>query len=61
MFRKAPATAELRCPKCMSLDIAPCVPRGMRDEMMINSGKTPKQCRYCGKKFYVRVAEGQTK
>ena len=45
---------ELRCARCFSRDIAPCIPAGLRDTIMGRFARVPKICRFCGKRFYVR-------
>jgi hypothetical protein len=49
----------LRCPRCFSKDIAPSISSGWIDDMMWHFGRIPRQCRYCGKRFYVREPEGK--
>jgi hypothetical protein len=46
-------TPPLRCPRCNRTDVVPSLPRHFWDEVMRGFGRTPKQCRYCGKRFYV--------
>jgi len=45
---------ELRCPRCMSRDIVPSMPRGIWDDIMSGAGRLPRHCRYCGKRFYAK-------
>ena len=49
---------ELRCPTCLSKDLAPTMPRGLRDAFMASLGRGPRHCRACGRRFY--VAERKT-
>jgi hypothetical protein len=52
---------ELRCPRCLRLDVVPSRPRGIADMFMEGLGKVPRHCRSCGKRFYVkpsRFADG---
>jgi DNA-directed RNA polymerase subunit RPC12/RpoP len=45
---------ELRCPSCLSKDLAPSLARGWRDAFMRSLNRIPRHCRACGKRFYVR-------
>jgi hypothetical protein len=44
---------DLRCPRCLRLDVVPSRPRGIADMFMEGLGKVPRHCRSCGKRFYV--------
>src|ERR1035438_8721750 len=44
---------ELRCPRCLSKDFAPSLPRGWRDALMRSLSRIPRHCRACGRRFYV--------
>jgi hypothetical protein len=44
---------EVRCPRCMSKDLAPSLPRGLRDAFMRTLHRIPRHCRVCGRRFYV--------
>jgi hypothetical protein len=46
---------ELRCPRCMSKDLAPSLPRGLWDAIMRGSGRLPRHCRSCGKRFHAKL------
>jgi len=46
---------ELRCPRCMSRDVVPSMPRGLWDEIMRGAGRIPRHCRYCGKRFHATL------
>jgi hypothetical protein len=46
---------EVRCPGCLTLDIVPSMPRGWLDTLMAWMGRTPRHCRSCGKRFYIRL------
>jgi hypothetical protein len=48
-----PPKAPLRCPRCFNLDVVSSLPRHFWDEVMRGFGRVPKQCRACGKRFYV--------
>ena len=50
---------ELRCPRCFSKDVVDSAPRGFRDEFMAAWSRTPKHCRACGRRFYVRVRKAE--
>jgi hypothetical protein len=45
---------ELRCPRCMSKDLAASLPRGMWDAIMRALHRIPRHCRVCGRRFFVR-------
>jgi hypothetical protein len=45
---------DLRCPRCISKDLAPSLPHGWLDALMQAWGRIPKHCRACGKRFYAR-------
>jgi hypothetical protein len=49
---------ELRCPRCFGKDIVPSLPRGWLDAVMSLLGRTPRHCRFCEKRFYVRIVVG---
>jgi hypothetical protein len=44
---------ESRCPRCLSKDFAPSLPRGWRDAFMRSLGRIPRHCRACGRRFYI--------
>jgi hypothetical protein len=44
---------EARCPRCMSKDLAPSLPRGALDAFMRSLGRIPRHCRACGRRFYI--------
>ncbi|HLH17357.1 MAG TPA: hypothetical protein VKX45_09065 [Bryobacteraceae bacterium] len=44
----------LRCPSCNGRDVVASLPRHFWDEIMRGWGRLPKQCRTCGRRFYVR-------
>jgi hypothetical protein len=44
---------ELRCPRCFGKDIVPSMPRGVLDWLMHRTGRIPRHCRFCGKRFYI--------
>jgi hypothetical protein len=44
----------LRCPKCFSKDIVPSLLSGWLDNAMWHLQRIPRQCRYCGKRFYIK-------
>ena len=44
---------ELRCPRCLSKDLAPSLPRGLRDTLMRAFHRVPRHCRVCERRFYV--------
>jgi hypothetical protein len=46
---------ELRCPRCMSRDIVPSMPRGLWDDIMRGASRLPRHCRYCGKRFHAKM------
>ena len=46
---------ELRCPRCMSRDVAPSMPRGIWDEIMRGAGRIPRHCRFCGRRFHAKI------
>jgi hypothetical protein len=46
---------ERRCPSCLSKDIVPSMPRGLRDQLMRSFNRIPRHCRYCGRRFYMAV------
>jgi hypothetical protein len=46
---------ELRCPRCMSRDLAPSMPRGIWDEIMRGAGRIPRHCRFCGRRFHAKI------
>jgi hypothetical protein len=46
---------ELRCPRCMSRDIVPSMPRGLWDDVMRGAGRIPRHCRNCGKRFHASL------
>jgi DNA-directed RNA polymerase subunit RPC12/RpoP len=46
---------ELRCPRCMSRDVAPSMPRGLWDDIMLGAGRIPRHCRYCGRRFHAKI------
>ncbi len=48
---------ELRCPRCWKHDSAPSLPRGWFDRFMARSGRSPYDCRACGKRFYYYSGE----
>jgi len=48
---------ELRCPRCFRKDIAVSLQDGIVDELMQRWGRVPRQCRFCGKRFYVRESD----
>jgi len=45
---------ELRCPRCFGKDIVLSRPRAWRDAVMRAFGRTPRHCRCCACRFYVR-------
>ena len=45
---------EVRCPKCYSRDVASSLPHRRLDRLMIHFHRVPRQCRFCGHRFYVR-------
>jgi hypothetical protein len=47
---------EVRCPRCFGKDIVPSLPRGWRDAVMGTFGRIPRHCRFCAKRFYIRIA-----
>jgi hypothetical protein len=46
---------ELRCPRCMSRDVAPSMPRGVWDGIMRGAGRIPRHCRFCGRRFHAKI------
>jgi DNA-directed RNA polymerase subunit RPC12/RpoP len=46
---------ELRCPRCLSRDVAPSMPRGIWDDIMRGAGRIPRHCRYCGRRFHAKI------
>jgi hypothetical protein len=46
---------ELRCPRCMSRDVAPSMPRGLWDDIMLGAGRIPRHCRFCGRRFHAKI------
>ena len=48
---------ELRCPRCFGRDLAPSLPRGIVDAVMRHFDRIPRHCRFCEKRFYVRLSE----
>jgi transcription elongation factor Elf1 len=46
---------ELRCPRCLSKDLVPSLPRGLLDAVMRGMHRIPRHCKACGKRFYVRI------
>ena len=49
-------SGDLRCPRCYGKDLAPSLPRGIRDWLMRRMKKVPRHCRFCEKRFYVAEA-----
>jgi hypothetical protein len=47
---------DLRCPRCLSLDVVASLSRGLLDRLMEKSGRIPRHCRVCGRRFYVKAA-----
>jgi hypothetical protein len=43
----------LRCPRCNKTDVVQSLPRHFWDEVMRGFGRIPKQCRSCGKRFFI--------
>jgi hypothetical protein len=50
----------LRCPLCLGSDVVPSLPRGLFDKLLVQSGRTARHCRYCGRRFWVRAAKQAT-
>jgi hypothetical protein len=48
---------EVRCPRCFGMDLAPSLPRGLKDALMRRFGRVPKHCRFCERRFYVRAPD----
>jgi hypothetical protein len=44
----------LRCPTCHGIDVVADIPKHFWDEIMRGWGRLPKQCRGCGRRFYVK-------
>jgi hypothetical protein len=53
----AGAVMDLRCPRCFGKDLAPSHRIGLRDSPMDAFGRVPGQCRFCGKRIYVRIED----
>jgi hypothetical protein len=39
----------------MSRDLAPSMPRGVWDDVMLGAGRIPRHCRFCGKRFHAKL------
>jgi hypothetical protein len=48
---------ETRCPRCFGRDVSPSRPRGLLDAIMRRLGRAPRHCRFCEKRFYVRIPD----
>jgi transcriptional regulator NrdR family protein len=43
---------EVRCPRCFAKDVVLSLPRGILDAIMRKTGRVPRHCRACGRRFY---------
>jgi hypothetical protein len=50
-----PSENKTRCPACDAQDIRHSLPRGLLDSVMAIFGRTPRRCRCCERRFYVKA------
>jgi hypothetical protein len=45
----------VRCPSCDGVDVRRSYPQGLRDAIMIRTGRPPLRCRGCNYRWYRRL------